>query len=1152
VKVTDCKSIISRTFRIGEEGAEDAGKTEEYLNSIGIAVRKSATEFRDFSGILDDIKGRWGSLTSTEKSALAQQMAGTWHYSKFIALMENYGIAQDATNKAMNSQNSALQENAKYMNSVAGKVGLFKVSLENLYSTILSSDALKNILDGLIKFIEVTNRVVTGLGGFNTALLLIINTLIIFKSKAIASAITSVWAYIAAFGLAETATLGFSAAVSVLNTALLALLKNPITWILAAVGTLTIGIFSWINANQKLKESIIETNKAQLDFNLAVKDFYQDMSPDKVNATAQAFENLKKQLNYKNDNDLQEDINKIQELRKESEWAKKVLSDSGRSSYEKNLAQKILQQLSDLEDKTKKYTEAQKELDTQKAITNILDTESQNNIAKKVKGKLSELDADKELIKQYEKSVKAGKEDKEIRDQILDKYPQYLKMIGEHSDKIGINTDTLKINIDIQETLAKAEIVEAQVAMRASLDKTTTIVEQTKQRITALKEEQSALVAISKPISVADVEISPATEIFNDRIEEKFSQIVEAEKGLERLQSAIEIQKGSLELTPEQILAAAKSGKKGYFSDSDGDKSSLPTLKEAVAREELTKELVKAYNKEVDISDVKIKHLERQLKINDEQKNYNRELELTNSLISNQEAKIGQLGTANKSITKEADKLRADNLKFDTTKWFDVGGEATVDYRKLLNSFAIESEKIRAKAEKTNTKTAIQESNKQIQALENQKKKIEELFNNIYALKKAYASNTDEILKTEDAVDSLKQSVVKLNEEQKKLQEELYKKQKKSLEEILDLVTEMIKQEAEDQIDALEEQVDKYKEIISAKKEALKLTEEQHDYEKSLAEKQKDISKIQNRLLELSLDDSRAAQAERLKLEEDLADKTSDLDELQHDRSIELQEQALDKELKQFEDTKDKEIKEIKDYLDKSGRLTADAMKLINTQGDTVYNNLVKWNELYGDSIENNVKNSWESAKQALNSYKNSLNQIDYNFASQTLSDTLNESDIIAQMQANSKSWSNASPEYKKELAAENLRLGTSIGLTRDDKTGIWYDKSGVRAYAGGGTSTETQLALLHGTKANPEWILNSGQMKSLITNLTLPQFKMPEVKGLSNGSGVQIGSLITVNGNVDKAAMPKLETVVNQAVDKLVNTMGLRGNTRSTKSYSI
>ena len=99
-----------------------------------------------------------------------------------------------------------------------------------------------------------------------------------------------------------------------------------------------------------------------------------------------------------------------------------------------------------------------------------------------------------------------------------------------------------------------------------------------------------------------------------------------------------------------------------------------------------------------------------------------------------------------------------------------------------------------------------------------------------------------------------------------------YEKQQDGLNTIIDLTKEMIKQEAENQVDALEKQIEAFEEIIDLKKESLNQSKKENDYNKSVADKTKEIAKIQSQINKLSLDDSREAQAERIGLEEQLAE----------------------------------------------------------------------------------------------------------------------------------------------------------------------------------------------------------------------------------------------------------------------------------------
>ena len=100
---------------------------------------------------------------------------------------------------------------------------------------------------------------------------------------------------------------------------------------------------------------------------------------------------------------------------------------------------------------------------------------------------------------------------------------------------------------------------------------------------------------------------------------------------------------------------------------------------------------------------------------------------------------------------------------------------------------------------------------------------------------------------------------------------------KDGVDEIFDYVKEMIKDNIDRQVDALEELKDKYGEIIDKKKESLQLTKDEADYQDEVADKVKEMAKLQEKINALSLDDSRESIAKRKDLEEQLADLQKEL-----------------------------------------------------------------------------------------------------------------------------------------------------------------------------------------------------------------------------------------------------------------------------------
>lgn len=193
--------------------------------------------------------------------------------------------------------------------------------------------------------------------------------------------------------------------------------------------------------------------------------------------------------------------------------------------------------------------------------------------------------------------------------------------------------------------------------------------------------------------------------------------------------------------------------------------------------------------------------------------------------------------------------------------------------------------------------------------------------------------------------------------------------QQSALEEILKLTEDLVKAEADDRIKAIEDEIDAYKKIIDLKKESLKASKDENDYAKSVAEKTKEIAKLQARIDQLKLDDSREARAERESLEEQLANLQGELGDLQSDRAYEIQADALDKAAEDFEDARQKEIDAIENSISSAEKLYQAAMARLESGWDTLYQELIDWNTEAGSSLNSEITENWLKAAEAVKLY---------------------------------------------------------------------------------------------------------------------------------------------------------------------------------------
>ncbi|MEK6923282.1 MAG: phage tail tape measure protein, partial [Nanoarchaeota archaeon] len=105
-------------------------ETIEAFESIGIAVLKTATDFRDFDDILDDLNNKWKNLTSVQKANLSITLSGVRRYSDFIALMDNYSLKLAATIKSQRASNEAQKASDIILNTLSKNWSSLKASVE--------------------------------------------------------------------------------------------------------------------------------------------------------------------------------------------------------------------------------------------------------------------------------------------------------------------------------------------------------------------------------------------------------------------------------------------------------------------------------------------------------------------------------------------------------------------------------------------------------------------------------------------------------------------------------------------------------------------------------------------------------------------------------------------------------------------------------------------------------------------------------------------------------------------------------------------------------------------------------------------------------------------------------------------------------------
>lgn len=173
---TSLNAIFSRMGNIklsrlkDYETGEDLSNVETVLRGVGISLRDTQDEFREFDEVLDETAGRWNSFSGVQQRAVAQAFAGTNHMNEFMVLMQQWENVEKYITEADNASGQSMEKYEAYTDSLAGKIEGFTNSFQAMSSSILNSDVFGILIDGASGFLNVLTQIISVGGGLPVVL----------------------------------------------------------------------------------------------------------------------------------------------------------------------------------------------------------------------------------------------------------------------------------------------------------------------------------------------------------------------------------------------------------------------------------------------------------------------------------------------------------------------------------------------------------------------------------------------------------------------------------------------------------------------------------------------------------------------------------------------------------------------------------------------------------------------------------------------------------------------------------------------------------------------------------------------------------------------------------------------------------------------
>ena len=168
------KTIYSRINDIST-GAQDAqislGNYSKKMLDVGVSVLDANGNLRDTGQVIEQIGGKWESLSREQQIYLARTMAGQRQYNNLIALFDNWSNYTDLVNVSLDSQGTLMEKNSRYMDSLAAHMEQLGAAGQRVKSDLIDEESIKNLVDFGTDAVNVFGSLIQSLGGGGQALL---------------------------------------------------------------------------------------------------------------------------------------------------------------------------------------------------------------------------------------------------------------------------------------------------------------------------------------------------------------------------------------------------------------------------------------------------------------------------------------------------------------------------------------------------------------------------------------------------------------------------------------------------------------------------------------------------------------------------------------------------------------------------------------------------------------------------------------------------------------------------------------------------------------------------------------------------------------------------------------------------------------------
>lgn len=1103
--------------------AESITKLQQQLleltnNKVNIMLDENT--FKSTYQIVQELSSVWGDLSDVAQADITRLVSGVRQGNAFSSLMTNFADGQNAVTTSLESQNSAMKENEKYLNSISGRLSVLKANFQEVSKTLINSDLLKGIVDlgsKLLSIVNIGNGALIKIPLMITSLTLLIGlfktlgSTILFTNignsfLGLKTGVIGIIPWIKEFGVAlKIASAEGLTGITKLSAGLKLINFNPIILTITALIAVVVGgVAIYDKLNVTLKEQKEITAKANKEYKEAKTNL------ENINSELETTAKRIDELNAKDNLTFVEkdELSTLKETNTELKIRKEILDEIAKNKAQKSINENV--ELFDVSYKGQDFSEDEiSKIQNHVNETGIsaglgIDT---NNISESIVGYKEFLKLRDELINNRKLS-----ELSKMEKGMLEDYNYQLTTI---KGNLLDNADELQ---NIKDALSEVSYEDLTDVEKEVFDKASNGVKSILSNIQGETYKDNIFNSITSKFPEASAqlqELANKGELTTNKLtidfEDFFDEMtkkgdISAEEVVEQFNAmVVSTDKAKSNITPLVDVLGKYQDKISLLSsawqemDEQGN-ISVETITKLIASDSDWINKLDVVNGKVILNKDTIVNSAKEV-LTSQMSMLTASNETAQGFIDNYESMM-QAAIGLMVVTGNVSQMQQLNSDLEANKQTLIDNNKQIKILQSLldnlnsdNPFNIKS----GSGSDSSTDTWLDAFNKEFDTLKHNlemgKISEKEYYNTLESLNLKYFANKEKYL------DKYRQYEEEVYKGRLKLEDDMYKSALSAVEEFYDKEIEKINERK----DALQEEYDTRIQAIDDEISALRDKNDETDKQNDLLQKQKAYLDALNQKTSSIYHEGQGFvyEADQEKVNSTRDDYTSTLNEnLQDDRVAELEKEkaTLEKAFKEESNAIDDSIKTLEEY-----------------------------------------KNKWSDIT---DSYTDSRNKL---YAAQLLGKNWEQSILDIRMDALHK----FRDEYmliQAQLA--NASTGGDVSVTSNVTT----SKSGsLKGYSSGGVADYSGLAMLHGTKSNSETIFNATDSKKLydvIHNNNTPDLMknianriIPNVNSISMGSK-QLAPSISI-GNINLSGVQSVEKLADDIVAKLPNVLNQKLNSK-------